>query len=281
MFAAVGMAPATLTPYASSAPLAGIAATYQMVSQGLFKALAFLAAGSVITAVGTRDMDQMGGLRKSMKYTFVGFILAMLAMSGLPPLIGFWSKDSILSLGFASGPLTVIALVLAFTATVMYSFRALVKVFFGEPKGSRTPSESPLVMLGPILALSVSVVLAWGVLYPQTLYPISSLGLPDLSTTATSLSVLAVSVVVVYLAFSLYAQRTRQIVETSKELSSLRSFLLEGLGFDRLYNGIYRGIIGPLARAVGAIQSGLLEANTGLILLLVSIVFVLFAMGVL
>jgi NADH-quinone oxidoreductase subunit L len=252
-----------------------------MVSQGLFKALAFLAAGSVITAVGTRDMDQMGGLRKSMKYTFVGFILAMLAMSGLPPLIGFWSKDSILSLGFASGPLTVIALVLAFTATVMYSFRALVKVFFGEPKGSRTPSESPLVMLGPILALSVSVVLAWGVLYPQTLYPISSLGLPDLSTTATSLSVLAVSVVVVYLAFSLYAQRTRQIVETSKELSSLRSFLLEGLGFDRLYNGIYRGIIGPLARAVGAIQSGLLEANTGLILLLVSIVFVLFAMGVL
>ena len=281
MFAAVGMAPATLTPYASSAPLAGIAATYQMVSQGLFKALAFLAAGSVITAVGTRDMDQMGGLRKSMKYTFVGFILAMLAMSGLPPLIGFWSKDSILSLGFASGPLTVIALVLAFTATVMYSFRALVKVFFGEPKGSRTPSESPLVMLGPILVLSVSVVLAWGVLYPQTLYPISSLGLPDLSTIATSLSVLAVSIVVVYLAFSLYAQRTRQIVETSKGLSSLRSFLLEGLGFDRLYNGIYRGIIGPLARAAGAIQSGLLEANTGLILLLVSIVFVLFAMGVL
>lgn len=268
MFAAVGMG-------------SGIAATYHMVSQGLFKALAFLAAGSVITALGTRDMEQMGGLRKRMKYTFVGFLLAMLAMSGLPPLIGFWSKDSILSLGFSTGPLATAALIATFAVTALYSFRALVKVFFGQPKGIGTPAESPPVMLGPILVLAVSVVFAWAVLYPQTLYPIASLGLPDATTLATSLSVLAVSVVVVYLTFSLYAQRTRQMVEASKGLSSLRSFLLEGLGFDRLYSGIYRGIIAPLARAAGAIQSGLLEANTGLILLLVSIVFILFAVGVL
>ncbi|HME18974.1 MAG TPA: NADH-quinone oxidoreductase subunit L [Nitrososphaerales archaeon] len=268
MFAAVGLG-------------SGVAATYHMVSQGLFKALAFLAAGSVITAVGTRDMEGMGGLRKQMKYTFVGFTLAMLAMSGLPPLIGFWSKDSILSLAFAAGPLQVAAFVLAFTATGLYSFRALVKVFFGQPRGTETAKESPAVMLGPILALSVSVVLAWGVLYPQTLYPISALGLPDAVTLTTSLAVFAASLVMVYLAFSVYAQRTKQLAETSSGIKSLKGALLEGLGFDRLYSGIYRGVAGPLARLAASIQTGLLETNTALILLAVAAVFVLFAVGVL
>jgi NADH-quinone oxidoreductase subunit L len=268
MFAAIGLG-------------SGVAATYHMVSQGLFKALAFLAAGSVITAVGTRDMEGMGGLRKQMKYTFVGFTLAMLAMSGLPPLIGFWSKDSILSLAFVAGPLQVAALVLAFAATGLYSFRALVKVFFGRPRGPETVKESPAVMLGPILVLSASVVLAWGVLYPQTLFPISALGLPDAVTLTTSLAVLAASLVMVYLAFSVYAQRTKQLAETSSGLKFLKGALLEGLGFDRLYSGIYRGVAGPLARLASSIQTGLLKTNTALILLAVVAVFVLFAVGVL
>ncbi|HYC11814.1 MAG TPA: NADH-quinone oxidoreductase subunit L [Nitrososphaerales archaeon] len=268
MFAAVGMGN-------------GVAATYHMVSQGLFKALAFLAAGSVITAVETRDMEEMGGLRKQMKYTFVGFTLAMLAMSGLPPLIGFWSKDAVLSLAFAAGPLQVAALILAFAATGLYSFRALAKVFFGQPRGKGTASESPAVMLVPIIVLSISVILAWGVLYPQTIYPIASLGLPDVATLATSLSVLAASLLVVYLAFSLYAQKTKQLAATSPTMKSLKGALLEGLGFDRLYSGIYRGVAGPLAKAVSSIQTGLLEANAALILLAVMTLFVLFAVGVL
>ena len=268
MFAAVGMG-------------SGIAATYHMVSQGLFKALAFLAAGSVITAVETRDMEGMGGLRKQMKYTFVGFTLAMLAMSGLPPLIGFWSKDSVLSLAFAAGPLQVVALILAFTATGLYSFRALVKVFFGQPRAKEPAKESPAVMVGPILVLSLSVILAWGVLYPQAIYPISSLGLPDATTLATSLSVFVLSLVIVYLAFSVYAQRTKQLAETSAGMKSLKGALLQGLGFDRLYSGIYRGVAGPIARAAASIQTGLLEANMALILLAVAVVFVLFAAGVL
>jgi len=268
MFAAIGMG-------------SGVAATYHMVSQGLFKALAFLAAGSVITAVETRDMEEMGGLRKQMKFTFVGFTLAMLAMSGLPPLIGFWSKDSVLALAFSAGPLQVAALVLAFTATGLYSFRALVKVFFGPSKAKETPKESPAVMLVPILVLSVSVVLAWAVLYQQAIYPIASLGLPDATTLATSLSVFAASLIVVYLAFSVYAERTKRLAETSAGVKSLKGALLEGLGFDRLYSGIYRAVSGPLARAVSSIQTGLLETNTALILLAVAVMFVLFAVGVL
>jgi NADH-quinone oxidoreductase subunit L len=268
MFAAVGMG-------------SGVAATYHMVSQGLFKALAFLAAGSVITALETRDMEEMGGLRKQMKYTFVGFTLAMLAMSGLPPLIGFWSKDSILALAFAAGPLQVVALVLAFTATGLYSFRALVKVFFGQQRNKETAKESPAIMVVPIMLLSVSVVLAWAVLYPQTIYPIAALGLPDLSTLSTSLAVFAASLVAVYLAFGVYAQRTKQLAETSAGMRSMKKALLDGLGFDRLYSGIYRAVSGPIARTAAALQTGLLETNVALILLAVAAAFLLFATGVL
>ncbi|MFI5404839.1 MAG: NADH-quinone oxidoreductase subunit L, partial [Candidatus Gagatemarchaeaceae archaeon] len=78
------------------------AAAYHMVSQGLFKALAFLAAGSVVTSLGTRDMAEMGGLAKVMKYAYVGFLVSVLAMAGLPPLVGFWSKDAILGLAVSA-----------------------------------------------------------------------------------------------------------------------------------------------------------------------------------
>lgn len=258
-----------------------IAATYQMVSQGLFKALAFLAAGSVITAVETRDIEQMGGLRNKMKYTYVGFLLAMLAMAGLPPLIGFWSKDAILGIALSSGILPVVGLLTVFLFTALYSFRVLLKVFHGAPRGHAEPSESPAVMVGPILALAVSVVVAWGVLYPQTLYSFSSLGIPDAETVAASLGVLALGLVVTYAAFSLYTARTAKLMASNGGLRSLRSLLLEGLELDRLYNGIFwRGIV-PLARMASRIQTGLLRSNVALVLLAAAAIFALFAVGVL
>jgi NADH-quinone oxidoreductase subunit L len=268
MFAAIGLG-------------SGPAATYHMVSQGLFKALSFLAAGSVITAVETRDIEQMGGLRHKMKYTYIGFLFAMLAMSGLPPFIGFWSKDAILSIAFTSGPLATAGLLTVFILTALYSFRVLLKVFHGPPRGQSEVSESPLVMVGPILTLAVSVVIAWAILYPQTLYSFSSLGLPDAVTVLTSLSVLALGLVIAYAAFSLYAARTALLTASSSSLGSIRSLLLVGLGFDRVYTSAYwKGLI-PLARIASRIQTGLLKSNVALILLAVVAMFSLFAIGVL
>lgn len=271
MFAAIGI----------GSTQSGTAAAYQMVSQGLFKALAFLAAGSVITAVGTRDIEQMGGLRHKMKYTYVGFLLAMLAMSGLPPLIGFWSKDAVLGITLSSGILPVAGLLTVFLFTALYSFRVLLKVFHGAPRVQAEVSESPPVMVGPILALSASVVLAWAVLYPQTLYPFSSLGIPDAVTVALSLGVLALGLIVTYAAFSLYTARTTRLMASSAGLRSVRFLLLEGLGFDRVYTGAYwKGLV-PLTRMASRIQTGLLRSNIALILLAVAAVFLLFAVGVL
>ncbi len=257
-----------------------LAATYQMVSQGLFKALAFLAAGSVITAVGTREMGEMGGLWRKMKYTYVGFLLSMLAMSGLPPLIGFWSKDAVLELAFSSGALPAAGLLVVFLLTALYSFRALLKVFHGPSKEGDAP-ESPPVMLGPILVLAASVVVAWAVLYPQSVLSFSSLGLPDFTTAAASVGVLALGGAVAYATFSLYRERTLRIWAASPGLRSLKSAVLRGLGFDRLYSVLYSGVIRPVSKASSYVQTGLLESNVALVLLAVVAAFALFALGVL
>ncbi|MEM4450029.1 MAG: proton-conducting transporter membrane subunit, partial [Nitrososphaerota archaeon] len=71
-------------------------AIFHLISQGIFKALGFLAAGSILTVVGTGNIDELGGLRKYMKYTYLSFLFAVITMSGFPPFIGFWSKDAIL-----------------------------------------------------------------------------------------------------------------------------------------------------------------------------------------
>jgi NADH-quinone oxidoreductase subunit L len=272
MFIAVGL----------GGSLGGLAATYHMVSQGLFKSVAFLAAGSVITAVETRDIEKMGGLARKMKLTYVGFLLAMLAMAGLPPLIGFWTKDAILSLAFSSGVAVTAGLSIAFLLTGLYSFRVLLKVFHGPAKGNEVKEvkESPPVMVGPILTLAAAVVFAWFILYPQTLLPFSNLGVPDLPTASVSLGVLALGILVAFAAFSLYADRTARFVSANPVLISTRSFLLEGMGFDRLYRAVYDGIR-PVSRLVSRLQTGLLEYNVALLVVAILTIFVLFGAGVL
>ncbi|HLE64757.1 MAG TPA: NADH-quinone oxidoreductase subunit L, partial [Candidatus Bathyarchaeia archaeon] len=76
---------------------------FHLLSQGAFKALGFLSAGSVIHVLGTRDMEQMGGLRSQMPLTFIAFAFSTFALAGVPPFIGFWSKDLILTASLESG----------------------------------------------------------------------------------------------------------------------------------------------------------------------------------
>jgi len=256
------------------------AAAYQMISQGLFKALAFLAAGSVITALGTRSINEMGGLARLMKYTYAGFLIAMLGMSGLPPLVGFWSKDAILSSAFSAGAVQSILVVFVFAFTALYSFRALFRVFHGRVGWTKAPKESPPTMVIPILVLAVSVLAAWVILQAQPLLSSTSWA-PGASTLGTSLAVLGLCAAVAYFAFVPNYQKVLGAVQSSRGLLGLRNFLHEGLGFDRLYQWIYTGVMSPLSTAVSYLQTGLIEANMALLLLAAAVLFALFAVGVL
>ena len=140
---------------------------YHLFTHAFFKALLFLAAGSVIHAVGTQDLFKMGGLRKHMRVTAAAFAIGGLALAGIPPFAGFWSKDDILSSVYSqlgSHPDYWPFFLLAFAAvflTAYYIFRAWFLAFSGET--TRDPTlppahEGPWVMQVPLVVLAALAV---------------------------------------------------------------------------------------------------------------------------
>jgi NADH-quinone oxidoreductase subunit L len=111
-----------------------ITAFNQLLSHALFKAALFLAAGAVIHGVGSRFITDMGGLSKYMKYTFIAMLVAALSLAGLPPLLGFWTKDSVIESVFQTGLVIPIALAVSTVAiTAFYSARMVFRTFLTQP----------------------------------------------------------------------------------------------------------------------------------------------------
>ena len=130
---------------------------FHVTTHAFFKALLFLGAGSVIHAMGgEQDIRKMGGLRKKMPITYITFLAATLAISGIPPFSGFFSKDMILSKALEHNILLYILALGTALITCFYMFRLLYLVFFGEQRMSDAhPHESPKVMTVPLMVLSV------------------------------------------------------------------------------------------------------------------------------
>jgi NADH-quinone oxidoreductase subunit L len=137
------------------------AGLFHLFTHAFFKALLFLAAGSVIHAVHTNNMSEMGGLRKHMPVTFVTFIIGSAALAGIPPLAGFWSKDEIISTAYATHryAIWIVALITA-VLTAFYMTRAVLLTFFGEYRGTAHPHESPRAITGPLVVLALFSCLA-------------------------------------------------------------------------------------------------------------------------
>ncbi|MBI2608788.1 MAG: NADH-quinone oxidoreductase subunit L [Deltaproteobacteria bacterium] len=135
------------------------AAMFHLTTHAFFKALLFLCSGSVIHAMnGEQDMFKMGGLKNVMPITYLSFLVGALALSGIPPLAGFFSKDTILAFAFAKSPL--LWGLTAFTAllTSFYIFRALSLTFHGK-LGNIHAHESPSSMTVPLVLLSCGTLL--------------------------------------------------------------------------------------------------------------------------
>ncbi|HTL48017.1 MAG TPA: NADH-quinone oxidoreductase subunit L [Verrucomicrobiae bacterium] len=133
------------------------AGLFHLMTHAFFKALLFLGAGSVIHGTGTQDIREMGGLFGKMKSTAFTFLIASLAIAGVPPLAGFWSKDEILLAAHDSGN-QIIYIVLGVTAfmTAFYMFRLFILTFLGKPRNSHIHAhESPVSMTGPLWVLAL------------------------------------------------------------------------------------------------------------------------------
>ena len=138
--------------------LSGLGAgTFHLITHAFFKALLFMGAGSVIHGTHVQDIREMGGLFKKMPSTATTFIIASLALAGIPPLSGFWSKDEILLTAFASGHMFVFGiLLLTAFMTAFYMFRLIFLTFFGEARNPKVHAhESPVLMTLPLWVLAV------------------------------------------------------------------------------------------------------------------------------
>ena len=136
-----------------------MAAMFHLFTHAMFKALLFLCAGCIIHAVHSNEMSAMGGMRKYMPVTHITFLVACLAIAGIWPLSGFFSKDEILTTCFAFSPLMGWVMTGIAGLTAFYMFRLYYGIFWGkenkELHAHHTPHEAPATMTVPLVVLAV------------------------------------------------------------------------------------------------------------------------------
>jgi len=141
--------------YGDEAGLGFMASMFHLFTHAMFKALLFLGAGSIIHAVHSNSMDDMGGLKKYMPITFITFTIAWMAICGVPLLSGFFSKDEILVAAWNHNKLIFFVAVFVAGLTAFYMSRLYFSVFFGKhPHYHHQPHESPLTMGIPLMILA-------------------------------------------------------------------------------------------------------------------------------
>jgi len=147
--------------YGGEEGLGYMASMFHLFTHAMFKALLFLGAGSIIHAVHSNYMYDMGGLRKYLPITHITFLIACLTIAGVPPLSGFFSKDEILVAALHHNKLLFAVEFLVAGLTAFYMFRLYFSVFWGKDRHyHHTPHESPLTMSIPLMFLAVASVFA-------------------------------------------------------------------------------------------------------------------------
>ncbi len=243
------------------------AGIFHLMTHAFFKGLLFLAAGSVIHGIGgEQDMRKMGGLRVYMPWTFATMGIATLAIAGIPPFAGFWSKDEILwKAAGASWVYWLIGVITAFI-TSFYMFRLMYMTFGGEYRGATAqpahghadhahghghghgePHESPWVMLGPLVILAVlSVVggfVGYGNRFEHFLAPVFQGPAAELAPEAVDhtleylLMIISVSVAGLgwLLAYLLYSRRPQLPARIAASLGGLYQAVAHKYYIDELY----------------------------------------------
>lgn len=265
-----------------------VSGLWHLTTHAFFKSLLFLGAGSVIHAAHTNDMFKMGGFRNKMPITFWTFLIATLAISGVPLFSGFFSKDAILTSALVFGlanPAHIILFILALVSaglTAFYMFRALFMTFYGKPKDEEIYShihESPSMMTIPMVILAALTILITLDNWPgfQNLPGIGefagwfqhliqkpaiitaavatvgetvehAVSHETAHTIATWLSIFVAGTGIL-LAYLFYYKKSLSANKVSKSLSSIYSLLRNKYYFDEFYGAsVIRGVLG-LSRA--------------------------------
>jgi NADH-quinone oxidoreductase subunit L len=223
------------------------AAMFHLTTHAFFKALLFLAAGSVILGMHhEQDIWHMGNLRKKMPITFITFTIGALALSGIPPFAGFYSKDSILAQCLEQKNYLLFGVAVFVAAlTAFYTFRLFFVVFFGKEKSdhAKHAHESPLVMTAPLMILAVFAAVGgfigitnnYGSQFAadhETLSLAQQL-LEPLKTPVPMAIGIGVALAGIFLAFSLYKNADKDPLPA--KLGALSRWMADRFYFDELY----------------------------------------------
>lgn len=242
-------------------------AVFHVMTHAFFKALLFLGAGSVIHALhDQQDMRRMGGLKKAMPVTFLTMLLATLAISGIPPFSGFFSKDEILAHAFSRDPLLWVLGFAGALLTAFYMFRMLFLTFWGDFRGTAKEKqgihESPASMTVPLILLAVLSVVGGFLGIPEVfarqahllggflapVFAASQEVLPAMHVPHSTewilmgISVLGV-LVSIGMAWSLYVKKKRVPAEDTVQRSGLVAWSYHKFYVDELYQAL---IVRPL-----------------------------------
>jgi NADH-quinone oxidoreductase subunit L len=245
------------------------ASIFHLITHAFFKALLFLSAGSVIHAMSDeQDMRRMGGLAKLIPVTCAVMWIGNLALAGIPPLAGSYSKDAIISAAYMAhtniGSYAFVCTVLAAFLTAFYSWRLLFMTFHGKPRADHHTMEhvheSPAVMIVPLLVLAVGAVFSgialnhWFIGEAQTEFwnhaifngsGNNIIGQLEHVPAAVELIPLIVAIGGIALAWVMYIAQPELPRKFAKEFPRVYFFLLNKWYFDELYNAIF---VRPLMR---------------------------------
>ena len=250
------------------------AGIWHLMTHAFFKALLFLGAGSVIHAChGEQDMRHMGGLRKYAPVTFWTLLCASLAISGIPPFAGFWSKDAILTAAYFHSPWMFWIGAITAGMTAFYVFRAFCLAFFGEYRGHGHPHESPWSMLGPLVVLAIlSVVGGFAFNVPKILngmYPVTEEpDIPMLLVVSIGAGVLGILI-----ALYMYVVNTELPERLASSFKGLYALIYNKYFVDEIYDatvvkpvvagsrtvlwhGVDQGVIDGIVNGVGTQSQG-------------------------
>lgn len=218
-------------------------AIFHLLTHGFFKALLFLGAGSVIHAVHSNDMRRMGGLSKYMPITHLTLWAGSLALIGVPPFAGFFSKDEVIAATFHAAQehghwIPFVMLLLGVFFTSFYVFRMMFLTFGGTYRGSRThhPHESPPVMTIPLIILALFSV--GGGIFMNTVLNL----LPETGEHAPAYLVITLSLILAGLGFLLaylaYVTQRISPYALQRKYPALSSALVHKYYFDELYDAV-------------------------------------------
>jgi NADH-quinone oxidoreductase subunit L len=258
---------------------------FHLLSHSIFKALLFLGAGAVIHSVGTRDMTLMGGVGKKLPFVKWTFIIGALALSGIPVLNGFWSKEMILEGGLSGGS-TIYYGVMVFVAglTALYTLRMVWMVFYGDPRSEYHAHPTGLAMKIALAPLALGALVSWLIIgrfstMLKTSLPyhsLEALGIREMVHELVSWPTL-IALGVITLGILCWVFREK-LTGVKKAFAWVRWLAEHSFGFEAINTGVVNGV-NASAEGLRATQTGVISWNLLAVLGTIIIFFTLFAVG--